>query len=130
MTVKGIVAEIEFDAQRYEARHNARPVKLERIPMELLALLVEKNGQLVSRQEIVTRIWGRDLFVQADQGINTAVRKIRRALHDDPDKPQYLETVVGKGYRFIGPVKTNARTAASRNPTGPSPPAPVSARNN
>jgi len=113
MAPKGILAELEFDALRYEARHNALPLKLERIPMELLALLVEKSGQLVSRQEIVARIWGEDVFVQADQGINTAVRKIRRALHDDPDQPQYLETIVGKGYRFIGPVKTSAQPDAS-----------------
>src|SRR5436190_18360731 len=114
MATSGVLAELEFDVLRYEARHDSRLLKLERIPMELLALLVERKGQLVSRQEIVTRLWGKDVFVEADQGINTAVQKIRRALHDDPDKPQYLETIIGKGYRFIGPVKTGDDATGSQ----------------
>lgn len=72
--------------------------------MELLILLVERRGELVSRQEIAGRLWGKDVFLDIDHSINTAVRKIRTALRDDPEKPRFVETVVGKGYRFVAPV--------------------------
>jgi len=72
--------------------------------MELLLLLVERKGELVSREEISQRLWGADVFVDVDLGINTAVRKVRTALRDDPEKPRFVETVIGKGYRFAAPV--------------------------
>ena len=72
--------------------------------MELLILLLERRGALVSRDEIVKRLWGPDLYVEAESGINTAIRKLRQALQDSPEKPSYVETVAGKGYRFIGAV--------------------------
>jgi TolB-like protein/DNA-binding winged helix-turn-helix (wHTH) protein/Tfp pilus assembly protein PilF len=72
--------------------------------MELLILLVERDGELVSRDEIADRLWGKDVFVDIDHSINTAVRKIRLVLRDDPEKPRFVETVVGKGYRFAAPV--------------------------
>ncbi len=79
-------------------------MRLEKRPMEFLILLVEKRGELVSREEVARRLWGADVFVDVDHGINTAVRKIRIALKDNPEKPRYIETVVGKGYRFTAPV--------------------------
>lgn len=80
--------------------------------MELLILLVRRRDQLVPREDIVARLWRSNLFVDTDAAINNIVRKIRAALHDDPAKPRYLETVVGKGYRFIGLVRViDARTA-------------------
>jgi TolB-like protein/DNA-binding winged helix-turn-helix (wHTH) protein/Tfp pilus assembly protein PilF len=72
--------------------------------MELLLLLVERRGDLVTREEIAERLWGKDVFVDADHGINVAVRKIRVVLRDDPEKPRFVETIVGKGYRFAAPV--------------------------
>ena len=96
--------EFELDLGRYELRRSGRAVKLEKIPMELLILLVEREGQLVTREEIIRRLWGDDVFVDTRQGINTAIRKIRLALKDDPDQPRILETVVGKGYRLAAPV--------------------------
>jgi TolB-like protein/DNA-binding winged helix-turn-helix (wHTH) protein/Tfp pilus assembly protein PilF len=93
--------EFELDPVRYELRRNGRVLKLERIPMELLILLAEKDGHVVSRQEIMERLWGNDVFVDTEHGINTAVRKIRLALKDDPDKPRFVQTVTGKGYRFV-----------------------------
>lgn len=75
--------------------------------MELLILLVERQGELVSREEIADRLWGKDVFVDIDHSINTAVRKIRFVLRDDPEKPRFVETVVGKGYRFAAPVTGN-----------------------
>src|SRR5207247_9345260 len=95
---------VELDLARYELRRAGRGEKLEKLPMELLTLLAERRGQLVRRAEILERVWGKDGFVDADAAINTAVRKVRRALGDDPDAPRFLETVVGKGYRFVGPI--------------------------
>ena len=75
--------------------------------MELLILLVRRRGELVSREEIAGYLWGKDVFLDVDASINTAVRKIRVALRDDPEKPRFVETVVGKGYRFAAPVICN-----------------------
>jgi len=95
----------ELDLQRYELRLNGASLRLEKIPMELFIFLVENRDKLVSREAIVARLWGRDVFLDTEQGINTAVRKIRQALRDDPEKHRFLQTVVGKGYRFVGPVR-------------------------
>jgi len=103
--VKREVHEIELDLGRYELRRRGRPVKLEKKPMELLIFLVGRREQLVSRQDIVTKLWRSDLFVDPGPAINNVIRKIRTALGDTSAKPRYLETVVGKGYRFIGPVR-------------------------
>jgi DNA-binding winged helix-turn-helix (wHTH) protein/tetratricopeptide (TPR) repeat protein len=80
-------------------------VKLEKKPMELLIFLVGRREQLVSRKEIVAKLWHSDLFIDTAPNINNIVRKVRTALGDDSNKPHFLETVVGKGYRFIGPVR-------------------------
>ena len=91
-----------LDLGRYELTRAGKPVRVERIPMDLLILLVRESGRLVSREEIIERLWGKDVFFDTDNSINTAIRKIRRALGEDPEKPQYIETVLGKGYRFKG----------------------------
>ena len=75
--------------------------------MELLILLIQRHGELVSREDIAGCLWGKDVFVDVDHSINTAVRKIRVALRDDTEKPRFVETVVGKGYRFAAPVICN-----------------------
>src|SRR2546422_7367757 len=72
------------------------PVKLEKVAMELLILLLEKDGHLVTRHQIIERLWGNDVFVDTEHGINTAIRKIRQALKDDPDQPRFVQTVTGK----------------------------------
>jgi DNA-binding winged helix-turn-helix (wHTH) protein/tetratricopeptide (TPR) repeat protein len=98
-------SEIELDLGRYELRRHGRRVKLEKKPMELLIFLVARREQLVSRKNIVTKLWRSDLFIDSEPSINNIVRKIRAALGDNPAKPRFLETVIGKGYRFIGPVR-------------------------
>ena len=110
--------ELELDLKRYELRRRGRVLRLEKIPMELLIFLIENKDQLVSREAIVERLWGKDVFLDTEQGINTAVRKIRQALHDDPEQPRFLQTVVGKGYRFVGDVRLASDGIAS--PTFPS----------
>lgn len=104
--------EFELDDARFELRRNGQVVKIERIPMDLLILLAEKDGNVVTRQEIIDRLWGKDVFVDTEHGINTAVRKIRQALRDDPEHPRYVQTVTGKGYRFIAPANGNGNAVA------------------
>jgi TolB-like protein/DNA-binding winged helix-turn-helix (wHTH) protein/Flp pilus assembly protein TadD len=90
---------------------------MEKLPMELLIFLLRHRGELVSRDEIASHLWGKDVFLDVDHSINTAIRKIRRALHDDSEKPRFIETVVGKGYRFAAPVTVGDGESIS-NPTG------------
>jgi len=94
----------ELDLRSYELRRAGRVLKLERIPMELLLLFVEKKGELVTRDQIIERIWGKDVFLDTDNSINAAVRKIRQVLKDDPLHARFLQTITGRGYRFIAPV--------------------------
>jgi TolB-like protein/DNA-binding winged helix-turn-helix (wHTH) protein/Tfp pilus assembly protein PilF len=96
--------DLELDRGAYALRRSGRALKLERIPMEILLLLVERRGQLVAREEIIGTIWGKDVFLDTDSSINSAIRKIRQVLKDDPENPVFLQTVTGKGYRFIAEV--------------------------
>jgi len=94
--------EFRLDCDRFELCRAGRDLKLERKPMELLILLATKRGDLVSRDEIAERLWGGEVFVDTEHGINTAIRKIRYILRDDPEQPRFVQTVTGKGYRFVG----------------------------
>jgi TolB-like protein/DNA-binding winged helix-turn-helix (wHTH) protein len=109
--------EFELDSNRFELFRAGRRVKVERMPMELLILLVSKSGHLVTRAEIAERLWPDGVFVDTEHGINSFVRKIRLVLRDDSDQPRFVQTVTGKGYRFIAPIarmhETHATGAAS-----------------
>src|SRR6202041_2479026 len=96
---------VEVDLGRYELRRSGRRIKLEKKPMELLIFLLERREQMVSRDDIVKKLWRSDLFVDTEKNVNNVVRKLRTALGDNADRPRFLETVVGKGYRFVGPVR-------------------------
>jgi TolB-like protein/DNA-binding winged helix-turn-helix (wHTH) protein/Flp pilus assembly protein TadD len=109
--------DFELDPRRYELRRKGRNVPLEKIPMDLLILLLEKKGDLVSREEIIERIWGKDVFVDSEAGINTAIRKIRQSLHDDPENPRFIQTVVGRGYRFLPLIKVVKEPPVDLNET-------------
>ena len=114
-----IEGEVEVDLGRYELRRSGRRIKLEKKPMELLIFLVGRREQMVSREEIVKKLWRSDLFIDTEKNLNNIVRKLRTALGDNADRPRFLETVVGKGYRFVGPVRViNAKYpgSAKRNP--------------
>jgi len=97
--------QFRLDRDGYQLLDGSSRVRLEKQPMELLILLAERRGQLVTRDEIAATLWGDDVFVDTDRNINSIVRKLRLAFQDDPDQPRFLETVVGKGYRFIGPLE-------------------------
>jgi TolB-like protein/DNA-binding winged helix-turn-helix (wHTH) protein len=124
----------ELDLGAYELRRDGRALKLPRIPMDVLKLLLEQRGNLVTRDQIIARIWGTEVFVDTDNSINAAVRKIRQVLRDDADEPQFIQTVPAKGYRFVAAVteivltegnEVIAETAAAagvlRTPEGASP---------
>src|SRR5215469_14051918 len=97
--------DFELDISAYQLRRSGRPVHLEQHPMDLLILLVERRHQLVSRAEIAKQLWDPGVFVDVEMGVNTAIRKLRQALRDSRTSPAFVETISGKGYRFIAPVK-------------------------
>jgi DNA-binding winged helix-turn-helix (wHTH) protein len=83
---------------------NGRPVKLQDQPLKILLLLLEQPGRIVNREEMRGRLWPMDSYGDFDNGLNVAVKKLRTALGDDTDHPQYIQTVPRRGYRFIGEI--------------------------
>ena len=120
--------DFELDIGAYELRRRGRPVKLVRQPMDLLILLVESRGRLVARSDIVERLWGKDVFVDVETGVNAAISKVRQALRDSPDAPAFVETVPGKGYRFIAAVELVPAASRTAVPAARPEPPPVSER--
>ena len=102
--------DFELDLDAFELSRKGRPVRLGRQPMDLLILLLERRPQLVSRADIVERLWGKDVFVDVETGINTAISKVRQALRDSAETPAFVERVPGRGYRFVAAV--DARTGS------------------
>jgi TolB-like protein/DNA-binding winged helix-turn-helix (wHTH) protein/Tfp pilus assembly protein PilF len=96
--------DFELDLRPRRLRRGSHVLKLERIPLEILILLLEHRGEIVSRDEIVARVWGNDVFLDTDNSIRGAIRKVRQALKDDPETPRFIQTVTGRGYRFIAPI--------------------------
>jgi TolB-like protein/DNA-binding winged helix-turn-helix (wHTH) protein len=110
--------EFRLHCGKFELSRRGRRLKLERKPLELLVLLVTKHGQVVTRDEIAGRLWEREVFVDTEHGINTAIRKIRQTLGDNSDLPQFVQTISGSGYRFIATV--TAVEPEDAKPTEPS----------
>ncbi len=108
--------DFELDVRAYELRSGGTPLKLKPIPMELLIFLVERRGELVTREQIVERIWGKGVFLDTDNSINGAISKIRQVLRDDAQQPRFVQTVTGRGYRFIAPVTECGALAAPEVP--------------
>jgi DNA-binding winged helix-turn-helix (wHTH) protein/Tol biopolymer transport system component len=99
--------DVEIDLGKFEVRRRGRRVHLEKQPFDLLILLLRNRGDLVPRKQIVESLWGPDVFVETDRSINNAIRKIRLALRDDPEHPRIIETVAGRGYRFIATLSSD-----------------------
>ena len=114
--------EFEIDLAAYELRRGAQRVRLARQPMDLLLLLLERRLELVSRDEIAKQLWGPDVCIDFDAGIHTAILKIRQVLGDSRESPRFVETVPGKGYRFIAPVMVVAPPPSQASPTASTPP--------
>ena len=98
--------QFELDFGRFQLARDGAPIRLEGLPMQLLMLLIENQHAVVTREQIATQLWGKDFFVDIEQGINTAIRKIRIALNDDFVQPRFVRTVVGRGYCFVGETVT------------------------
>jgi len=94
--------ELNLDAQ--QLRKNDAAVRLERRPFDLLVMLVRNRERLVSREELIASLWPGNVIIDFESGLNTLVRKVRNVLGDTPDEPRYVETVPGRGYRFIAPI--------------------------
>lgn len=115
--------EFQADTVAYELRRMGRRIRLPRQPMDLLLLLLERPQELVSREEIAKRLWGPDVYIDLDAGIHTAILKIRHVLGDSRGSVRFVETVSGKGYRFIAPVEAVAQSPAHK--PAALPPTPV-----
>ncbi len=103
-----------LDCGACELRRRDVVVPLQRIPLELLCLLIERRGQLVTREEILERVWGKGVFVDIENSINTAVRKVRQALCDNPEAPRFVATVPARGYRFIAEIRAPKKSRADQ----------------
>lgn len=94
----------EADLEQLVLSKGGLRVRLQDQPFQILAMLLERPGELVTREEMGQKLWSADTFVEFDDGLNTAIRKLRHALGDEADNPRFIETVPRRGYRFIAPV--------------------------
>jgi TolB-like protein/DNA-binding winged helix-turn-helix (wHTH) protein len=106
----------ELDLRLRRLRRGSQVLKLERIPFEILLLLVERRDEIVHRDQIVSRVWGQGVFLDTDNSIRGAIRKLRQVLKDDAETPQFIQTVTGQGYRFIALVITPKEASAAPEP--------------
>src|SRR5262249_18075586 len=102
----------EFDPQSSELRKRGLRVRLEGQPVAILAMLLERPNQLVTREELQKKLWSSDTFVDFEQSLNAAIRRLRVALDDSAESPRYIETLARKGYRWVAPVE-GARPAGT-----------------
>ncbi len=106
----------EVDLRPRRLRRGDHVLKLERIPLEILLLLLEHREEIVTRDQIVSRVWGQGVFLDTDNSIRGAIRKLRQALKDDAETPRFIQTVTGQGYRFIALVITPTEAGAPCEP--------------
>src|ERR1700758_4323543 len=104
----------EADFAAGELVKSGTKIRLQDQPFQVLALLLENSGQMVTREELRQKLWPADTFVDFDNGLNTCINKIRGALGDTAEKPRFVETLPRRGYRFIGPQATGASTPPRR----------------
>ena len=113
MTVKLQFGVFELDQKPLELRKNGVPIRLGTQPLQLLAALLERSGQIVTRDELQERLWGQETFVDFELSLNKAVNRLREALNDEASRPRYIETVPRRGYRFIATVTAYSLTETS-----------------
>ncbi len=102
----------ELGLQSRELRKQGMKIRLQGQPVEILAMLLERPGEIVTREELQKRLWPADTFVDFEQGLNNAMKRLRAALDDDAESPHFIETVPRRGYRFIGAVNGGPRNGA------------------
>jgi len=101
----------EADLTTGEMKRSGRRIRLQSQPFRVLEALLEKPGQLVSRQELQVKVWGSDVVVDFEHGLGNAIKKIRDAIGDSAENPRFIETIAGRGYRFIAPVASLSGSA-------------------
>ncbi len=99
------LGEFELDLRTAELRNNGYRFILQGQPFQVMTILLERPGELVTREELKKRLWSSDTFVDFDHSLNKAVNRLREALHDPAEKPRYVETIPRRGYRLIAPVR-------------------------
>jgi DNA-binding winged helix-turn-helix (wHTH) protein len=100
----------ELDPRARELRKQGMKIRLQGQPVEILAMLLQRPGEIVSREELQKKLWPADTFVDFEQGLNNAMKRLRAALDDDADSPHFIETLPRRGYRFVGSVNTSETT--------------------
>src|SRR5438128_12611288 len=108
----------ELDLRAGELRKRGLRIRLQQQPFQVLAMLLERAGQVVGREELQKALWPADTFVDFDHGLNRAINKIREALGDSAESPRFVETVARRGYRFLAEVRV-ADPAPARSPEVP-----------
>jgi len=111
----------ELDLSAGELRKNGAKLRLQGQPFQVLALLLERAGEVVTREELQQKLWPSDTFVDFDHSLNTAINKVREALGDSASSPRYVETLARRGYRFIAPVRTEATPQSPEPAPAPAP---------
>ena len=108
------------DLRAGELYKGKKKIKVQQLPLQVLGALLEKPGEVVEREELKSRLWPADTFVDFEHGLNTAIKKLRQALGDSTTKPRYIETLPRKGYRFAGKLQSEIEEAPVRraHPSG------------
>jgi len=128
----------ELDLKAAQLTRNGTKIRLPQQPLQLLSVLIESPGEVVTREELRQRLWPSDVFIDFDHGLNKSIQKLRDALSDSADSPRYIETIPRVGYRFIAPVRNGARSREPQGvlevpqppPVGPVPSTPASLTGN
>src|SRR5450755_2699659 len=121
----------EADLRAGELRRNGVKVRLQYLPFRALTLLLTRPGEVISREEFRQALWPADVFVDFEQGISSAVMRLRDALGDSADNPIFIQTIERRGYRWIGPIlnQTLEPVVPDRDPAPAADPAPAQAPN-
>ena len=106
----------ELDVRSRELRRGAERVRLQAQPFEILVMMLERPGQVVTREELMQRLWPNGTFVDFEHSLNAAVKRLRAALGDDADNPRFVETLPRRGYRFIGTAASDTEEPGSQPP--------------
>ena len=106
----------EFDLRAGELRKHGMRIKLQEQPCQILAILLEHRGEMVTREELQSRLWPRNTFVDFDHSLNTAVMRLREALSDSSENPRFIETLPRRGYRFVAPVEEKSAPLTESHP--------------
>ena len=128
----------ELDLRAAQLTRNGTKIRLPQQPLQLLSILIESPGEIITRERLRQRLWPSDVFIDFDHGLNKSVQKLRDALGDSADSPRYIETIPRVGYRFIAPIRNGTQSLEPEAdievpqppPVSPAPPAPAAVAGN